>query len=278
MKSSFLSTVHTHTHLCDGKASPAEMAKAAYDLGFVSLGFSAHSPLPYENDWALPAENLSLYIETIHALKTAYRGKMDIGLGIELDADSEIDILPFEYTIGSLHTLHKNGESFPVDASPQLLKTCCERLFDTDFYKLMRYYYENLYAYVKHQPFTVLGHFDLPLKYNKNSCFIDETDPKYQALSLEALDGILDLRPDLIFEINTGGIPRAGRPYPYPSPLLLRRLQQRGARMTLTSDAHRPEGLNASYDTVTELLVNLDITELYRFENGSFVPFHLSKI
>ena len=48
-----LSNCHTHTNYCDGISSPAEMAKKAYEKGFVSLGFSVHSPLPYENDYAI---------------------------------------------------------------------------------------------------------------------------------------------------------------------------------------------------------------------------------
>ena len=34
-----LSTMHSHSTYCDGKNTLSEMAKAAYDLGFVSLDF-----------------------------------------------------------------------------------------------------------------------------------------------------------------------------------------------------------------------------------------------
>ena len=272
----FKSNCHTHTVFCDGKATAAEMAKAAYDLGFVSLGFSAHSPLPYENDWALPKENLPLYIAAIKELQREYANKMDIVLGIELDADTQMDLSDFTYTIGSLHTIHKDNVSVPVDISPDILRRCCEQLFQNDFHALMRYYYDALYDYVKRQEFTVLGHFDLPLKYNKNGTFIDENDPRYQKTALEALDGILDLRPDLIVEINTGGIPRAGRPYPYPAPFLLKRLKERGARMTLTCDAHTPQGLGAAYRESAELLTSLGIQQLYRLEKAEFVPIRLA--
>lgn len=268
----FRSNCHTHTNLCDGKASPEEMAQAAYENGFVSLGFSAHAPLPYENDWALPEERLPVYISTINTLKESYRDKMEIVLGLELDADSVPDLSPYAYTIGSLHTLHKDGQSFPVDIAADVLRTCCQELFDNDFQMLMRYYFESLYNFVQKTSFTVLGHYDLPLKYNKNSNFIDENDPNYQKMALDALDGILDLRPDLIVEINTGGIPRAGRPYPYPAPFLLKRLKERGARMTLTSDAHRPNGIAAAYQETAELLMSLGIHDLYRLENGIFAP------
>lgn len=273
----FRSGCHTHTHFCDGKASPAEMAKAAYEKGFVSLGFSAHSPLPYENDWALTMEKLPQYIDSIRALKEDYRGKMEIVLGIELDADSELDLSPFAYTLGSVHTLHKNGLSYPVDCGKELLSECCNNLFDGDFYALMRYYFENVYNYAKRCPYTVLGHYDLPLKYNKNGDFIDENDPKYQALAMEVLDGILDIRPDVIFEINTGAILRAGRPYAYPAPFLLKRLIERKAPLTLTADAHTPEGIDTAYEQTTKMLAEMGLSTLYRLENEVFLPISMNK-
>ncbi len=271
MKSAFLSNIHTHSTFCDGKASPAEMAKAAHDLGFVSLGFSGHAPLPYENDWAIRMEELPRYHAAVRDLKKQYEEKMEIYLGIELDSDSRIDLSPYDYVIGSLHTLHKDGKSFPVDAGRSLLAECRDTFYDGDFHALMRDYYEKLYDFVKNQHFDVLGHFDLPLKYNKSGTFIDEDDKNYQKTALEALDGILDLRPDLIVEINTGGILRAGRPYPYPCPALLSRLKERGARMTLTADAHYPEGMAAAYDDTAELLWSLGIRELWRLQGGRFV-------
>ena len=272
MKSAFLSNIHTHSTFCDGKASLAEMAEAAYALGFLSLGFSGHAPLPYENDWAMKEKDLPNYLKTVRDLKQQYAGRMEIYLGIELDADSRIDLSPYDYVLGSLHTLHKDGRSYPVDAGKDLLTECRDTLFGGDFHALMRYYYERLYDFVKDGSFDVLGHFDLPLKYNKNGFFIDENDKKYQKNALEALDGILDLRPDLIFEINTGGILRAGRPYPYPCPVLLSRLKERGVRMTLTADAHYPAGMAAAYDETADLLLSLGITELWRLQGGVFVP------
>ena len=251
--------------MCDGKATAEDMVRAALESGFISLGFSAHSPLPYENNWALQSEDLPLYLKTISELSKSYADRIEIVTGIELDADSRIDLSPFAYTIGSLHTLHKDGLGFPVDADPALLRECCHELFGDDFYALMRYYFESLYEYVKRQPFTVLGHFDLPLKYNKNGAFIDEGDPAYQKMALEALE----------VEINTGGILRAGRPYPYPAPPLLKRLKEKGARMTVTSDAHRTEGLAAAYRECAELLSSLGIHDLYRLEKGVFAPYRI---
>ena len=49
----YKSCIHTHTQFCDGKSSMADFCKRAAQLGYRSIGFTPHSPLPYENDWAM---------------------------------------------------------------------------------------------------------------------------------------------------------------------------------------------------------------------------------
>ena len=98
-----LSNCHTHTNYCDGISSPREMIQKAIDKGFVSLGFSVHSPLPYENDYAIAETRLPIYLDEIAKLKAEYEDKIEILSGIELDADSEIDLAPFDYVISSVH-------------------------------------------------------------------------------------------------------------------------------------------------------------------------------
>ena len=39
-----LSSAHVHTTFCDGKTPAPDMARTAYEKGFVSLGFSSHAP------------------------------------------------------------------------------------------------------------------------------------------------------------------------------------------------------------------------------------------
>ena len=52
------SNCHTHTTFCDGKNSAEEMTLAAINAGFVSLGFSGHSPMYYDADWTMDKENV----------------------------------------------------------------------------------------------------------------------------------------------------------------------------------------------------------------------------
>ena len=70
------SCLHTHSQFCDGKATMAQMAEKAADFGFVSLGFSSHSPLPYENDWAMREEAYPAYFAEIARLKELYKNNL----------------------------------------------------------------------------------------------------------------------------------------------------------------------------------------------------------
>ena len=42
----YLQNLHTHTTYCDGKNTAEEMVQKAIELGFKSLGFSGHAPMP----------------------------------------------------------------------------------------------------------------------------------------------------------------------------------------------------------------------------------------
>ena len=88
-----LANYHTHTRLCDGTNTPAEMAAAAYRKGFAALGFSGHMDPSVHMNW-------TAYCDQIRALQTDYAGKMDILLGVELDQVWPRDTVPgAEYVI-----------------------------------------------------------------------------------------------------------------------------------------------------------------------------------
>ena len=103
------SNVHTHTSFCDGKNSVEEMALAAIDLGFVSLGYSIHGWTPYE-PCPITLEREELYRQELRALREKYRGQIEIIIGAERDSGYQRDFSGFEYLIDSTHVLEKDGE------------------------------------------------------------------------------------------------------------------------------------------------------------------------
>lgn len=66
-------SVHTHSTLCDGKASPEAMAAAAYDAGVRYFGVSCHShtPIPDDEGAVLPAD-MTDYRAAVLALREQY--------------------------------------------------------------------------------------------------------------------------------------------------------------------------------------------------------------
>lgn len=96
-------SVHTHSTLCDGKASPEAMAAAAYDAGVRYFGVSCHShtPIPDDEGAVLPAD-MTDYRAAVLALREQYAGRMEVLLGLEWDSQSDISPDGFDYWIGSV--------------------------------------------------------------------------------------------------------------------------------------------------------------------------------
>ena len=265
-------SIHTHTEFCDGKDTMEKMASAAARAGFETLGFSPHSPLPYDNDWAMRSSDYPAYFEMIDTLKKRYAGKLDIYAGIEWDAQTEGLPEGLDYVIGAVHSLVKKGECFPVDSSKELLLSARDRLYGGDFLELCREYYAEVASSALRAQVDIVAHLDLVTKYNKDGDVLDENDPEYLSLAKNCIDTILDARPDVFFEINTGVMMRAGKKYPYPAPALLDYLCRNGARLVLTCDCHRASLLGGGYNEARKLLLACRTPRLYIYTKGAFEP------
>lgn len=271
----YRSCIHTHTQFCDGRSTMAEIARRAAELGYVSLGFSPHSPLPYENDWAMRADAYPAFLAEIAHLKKEYEGRMQICAGIEWDADTpELPENP-DYVIGAVHSLEKNGERFSVDYTEDLLKDVTNRLYGGDFLALCADYFEAVSSAALRPQVQIVAHFDLVTKYNKDGAFVREDDQEYLRAAKKALDAIFERRDDLYFEVNTGVMARAGKKDPYPGPALLRYIAQCGGKFIVTCDCHRASQLGVGYDRALELLSELPSPRVFLFENAGFQPFSL---
>ena len=82
-------SVHTHSVLCDGKGTLAEMAAAAYAAGVRFFGASGHShtEIPHDAGNVLPTDPAE-YREQVLRLREEYAGRMEVLLGIEQDSRS----------------------------------------------------------------------------------------------------------------------------------------------------------------------------------------------
>jgi len=268
-----LSCLHTHTTFCDGKTDMETMCQTAFSKGFDSIGFSSHAPLTkktgLKSNWHMSDEKLPEYIDTALLTRKRWEGKLKVYLGLEVDyieglcgpADTDIQELPLDYIIGSVHYVAspKNGELFTVDGPPEEFDPGLEQ-FDNDGLTLCKAYYDAYNAMVNAGCCDILGHFDLVKRNNERRPFFSPEDPEYAKLTVATADVIRSARSAAkdgnhpVVEVNTGGIIRGRMSDAYPSLSILRLLKERDIPLTINADAHAPDHLGGAYETAREAM------------------------
>ncbi|MEZ5195865.1 MAG: histidinol-phosphatase HisJ family protein [Bacteroidales bacterium] len=163
--------LHTHSHFCDGKESPEEYVKQAVHLGFHTLGFSSHAPVPFENKFALKEENVENYFETIRNLKRKYKSQIQILLSMEIDfipgltrkfdefrQDGSLD-----YVIGGVHLIkNRDRENLWFIDGPLQEKydEGLKSVFDGHARRGVEAYYGQMMEMIATQHPDVIAHFD----------------------------------------------------------------------------------------------------------------------
>ena len=56
---------HTHSIFSDGKSQPREIVEEAIRQGFSAIGFSEHSPLPFDNTFSVKDYDMPKYVAEI---------------------------------------------------------------------------------------------------------------------------------------------------------------------------------------------------------------------
>ena len=230
-----LSNYHTHTTYCDGKDTPEELVREALRLGCPELGFSGHSHVSFD-DCSMTVEGTEAYKAEIRRLRDSYRGQIRILLGIEQDCFSEQPTDDYEYVIGSVHYVRKDGRFLPVDWSRESFEETVRDAYGGDVYAFAEDYFALVADVWERTHCTVVGHFDLFAKFNADGSLFDPAHPRYRRAALEALDALC-ARP-VLFEINTGAMARGCGAVRYPADWLLEELIARGAPLILSSDCH----------------------------------------
>ena len=242
-------TVHCHTNLCDGKNTPAEMAKAAFEQGVKVLGLSGHSHTPHDDSYCMSVENTAFYRAEIARLNREYAGRLTVLCGLEWDQWSDENLSDWDYTVGSAHYVTgQSGIRHSVDHNEETLRAALAD-FGGDGLAMAEAYFAAVADVAAKGP-TILGHFDLLKKLNGGGRFFDESHPRYRAAALAALEASAGKVRAL--EINTGGVARGYREEFYPAPFLLKRWKELGGEVILTADAHTAEGLLFGFDRAAE--------------------------
>lgn len=246
-----IGSFHTHSIYCDGKNTPEEMVQQALRLGCSAIGFTGHSNTPFDPGYCMDSSREQAYRQEVLRLKKAYQGEITIYLGLEQDYYSAPPDFPYEYLIGSVHYVEKNGQYLSVDDTPEILQNGVDTLYGGDFYALAEDYYKLVADVTRKTGCQVVGHMDLITKFNRGNVFFDEAHPRYRAAAIKALHALVEQKA--LPEINTGAMSRGYRDEPYPAPFLLEELGKLHGSAIVTTDAHRAQDLLA-YGQQAEML------------------------
>lgn len=255
---------HTHTNYCDGKDSPEELVKAALNKGFFALGFSSHSFTEMDKSFAMSACDAQKYRTEIALLKEKYKSKIELYCGIEQDYFSDEPTDCYDYVIGSVHYVLKDGEYIAVDDTAEIVKNAVDRLYGGDFDALAEDYFALVAKVAEKTNADIIGHFDLVSKYSEKNGYGESQ--RFLAAAEKAIKALIPY--GLPFEINTGAMARGVRSVPYPSPEILKMIKKHGGEIMLSSDCHDKNFLDFAFCEAADLARKTGFTRAAVIKKG----------
>ena len=251
---------HTHTTYCDGKESAESMILVALDKGFTRLGFSGHSYTAYDESYCMPKADVPKYMAEVRALAEKYQDRIEILCGVEQDFGSKYPVDAFDYAIGSVHCVEKDGEYYCVDDTAEVLAQGIREGFGGDVYALVKTFFSHEAEVIDRTHADFVGHFDLVTKFNEGNRFFDPMDRRVKNAALEAMEALLE--KDVPFEINTGAMYKKLRTEPYPSVYLLKELFRRKGSIMLSSDSHDGASIGYAFPEMAQLVKDIGFRTL----------------
>ena len=304
-----------HLHTCfsgDSETPVRAQLDRAISLGMPALCITDH------HDWDAPNEKGEMddrflldfpnYIPALREIREEYRGKIDMGIGVELglqlhareDTENVMNLYgdAFDFIIGSIHFVDHYDVYYPqwfamdalgamdamdvsesrsderLDPAPRRIPTREEAEAVSREKEAARYRHffevtlKRLQAY---DCFDSLGHLDFVVRYgpNRNQFYDFKTYGDIISAILELL-----IRKDKALEVNTGGF-KYGLGHPNPCEDVLKRYRELGGKLlTVGSDAHVPGFVGYEFDRTAELLKELGFREyaLYRKRVPQMLP------
>lgn len=265
-----IQNLHSHTTFCDGRNTPEEMVRAAIALGMDSLGFSGHGPNRAPDDVAMPRSGVPAYRAEVLRVREEYAGRLEVFLGIERDWFWAPDGGDWDYVIGSVHFVEKDGAWLCVDESEQVFLENVEQHYGGDFYAFAEDYYRLVGEVPERTGCQIVGHFDLITKFNEGDKLFDTGHPRYVNAALEALDRLAER--GVICEVSTGAMSRGYRTAPYPAPALLQAMRERDIPICVTGDSHSAAALLYAFPQAVELARSCGYREQMALTGQGFVP------
>ena len=249
---------HMHTPLCrHATGEPLAYAQHAVALGLTEIGFSDHSPMPQDDfdNWRMFDRQLDEYVAQVQQARAAFP-QLTIRLALEVDYlpghEDWIHALaarhPWDYFIGSVHYV---SDSWDID-NPAKLSEWKQR----DAWEVWQIYFERLTMAAASGLFEIIGHCDLPKKFNIRPA--QDCTPLYDTFLTAAA------RAGCAIELNTAGLRKDCREI-YPARNLLELAFQKNVPITFGSDAHAPGEVGMAFPEAISLARSVGYRQTVRF-------------
>lgn len=269
-----LADYHVHTEYSDDSVYPMEsVVTDAINLGLDEICFTDHVDYGVKRDWGSakrikyrngePLANVYYpqYIKEIKEMQYLYGDKIGIRMGLEFGVQTHTIPMfqalfhkyPFDFIILSIHQIG-NLEFWTQDF--QRGKT--QQEYNE------KYYEEMLTVIQQYKEYSVLGHMDLIVRYDKNGIY---PFPKIKPLIEKILRIVISDGKGI--EVNTSSY-RYGLSDTTPALDILTLYRELGGKIiTIGSDSHKPEHLGAHIKETKELLKSLGYTQFCTYKNMS---------
>lgn len=266
---------HIHSTGSDGKMAPEEVVKEAIAAGIDFMCFTDHYRDPHgfvDPDWPTDKFFGQEYIKEVNRLKEAYKEKIDISLGVELDwieeyrewTRAEIEKNKFDYILGSIHLLKLADKYYSFDFGDGQDSKFMEVVREFGSVEnLISFYYSQLRLLIKSGMYDALGHFDYIKRYNTDEKIFSESSDFYKGEIIAVLEELA--KSGMAMEINLRGLMKSVK-VQYPSLWILKEAKKRNIPVTIGTDAHRAGQVGEDLDKAYDLAKQAGYTEIVRFK------------
>ena len=247
-----LRDLHTHTNFCDGKNSPEEMVIAAIEKGLDEIGLVCHSYTEFDQSYCIKKEDVKKFQDEVKALREKYKDKIRVLCGVEQDYFSDFSTDGFDYVIGSVHYVKKDGKYLDVDLSEENFVDMVKKYYGGDYIAFCEDYFALVCDVASKTNADIIGHFDLVTKFNEGDKFFSTSDARYISAAKKAIDNLVIF--EIPFEVNTGAVSRGYRLEPYPSKVLIEYIKEKGGKLIMSGDSHSTDSILSNYEEFLKLI------------------------
>ncbi len=272
---------HSHSLFCDGKAPLEEFVKSAVEAGFTAYGVSSHAPLPFKTSWNMEQSEVPAYLREADRLKEAYRGRIALYTGLEIDylneawnpASDYFRQLPLDYRIGSVHLVYTpEGEVVDTDTGAENFRKLTDSHFGGSLEAVVGAYFDASLRLVERGGFDFIGHPN-KIAFNAETYRPGVTrELWYKAHVGRLFEALKENR--IMVEVNTKSYLTRGCFFPDES--LFGCLKELELPVVVNSDAHRSELVNAGRQEALQALKKNGIRSVMELEAGRWVAKEIS--